>query len=201
VDAVVTDPPYGVGLGTKPNNQRSIREDRQYTGYEDTEENLAALVAAIMPELFRVAKRVALTPGVRNMWLYPRPKHTGSLFYPSATGCNSWGFSCWQPILFYGKDPYGGKGSRPDSKQSTERAERNGHPCPKPIGQWTWLLERATLPGETVLDPFMGSGTTGVACVNTGRNFIGIEIDAGYYAIAERRIAEAQAKQSELLIA
>jgi len=45
---------------------------------------------------------------------------------------------------------------------------------------------------NTVLDPFMGSGTTGVACVQTGRNFIGIEIDPTYYAIAERRIAEAQ---------
>jgi DNA modification methylase len=46
--------------------------------------------------------------------------------------------------------------------------------------------------GSTVLDPFMGSGTTGVACVQTGRNFIGIEIDPDYFAIAERRIAEAQ---------
>jgi len=45
---------------------------------------------------------------------------------------------------------------------------------------------------DTILDPFMGSGTTGVACVKTGRNFIGIEIDPDYYAIAEKRIAEAQ---------
>jgi len=45
----------------------------------------------------------------------------------------------------------------------------------------------------TILDPFMGSGTTGVACVQTGRNFIGIEIDPDYYAIAERRIRDAQA--------
>ena len=43
-----------------------------------------------------------------------------------------------------------------------------------------------------ILDPFMGSGTTGVACVQTGRNFIGIEIDPGYFEIAQRRIAEAQ---------
>ena len=45
---------------------------------------------------------------------------------------------------------------------------------------------------DTILDPFMGSGTTGVACVQTGRNFIGIEIDQTYFAIAEKRIAEAQ---------
>jgi len=55
-----------------------------------------------------------------------------------------------------------------------------------------WCIERATEPGQIILDPFMGSGTTGVACVQTGRNFIGIEIDADYFAIAERRIAEAQ---------
>lgn len=55
-----------------------------------------------------------------------------------------------------------------------------------------WCLELATNPGDTVLDPFMGSGTTGVACVQTGRNFIGCEIDPTYFAIAEKRIAAAQ---------
>ena len=55
-----------------------------------------------------------------------------------------------------------------------------------------WLVENASNEGDTILDPFMGSGTTGVACVKTGRNFIGIEIDPDYYAIAEKRIAEAQ---------
>ena len=56
-----------------------------------------------------------------------------------------------------------------------------------------WCLDKAKIPkGGTVLDPFMGSGTTGVACVQTGRNFIGIEIDPNYYAIAEKRIKEAQ---------
>jgi DNA modification methylase len=54
-------------------------------------------------------------------------------------------------------------------------------------------LEKAKLlQGATILDPFMGSGTTGVACVKTGRNFIGVEIDPTYYAIAERRIHDAQ---------
>jgi DNA modification methylase len=55
-----------------------------------------------------------------------------------------------------------------------------------------WLTRWWSEPGETVLDPFMGSGTTGVACVKTGRNFIGIEIDPTYFAIAEKRIADAQ---------
>jgi site-specific DNA-methyltransferase (adenine-specific) len=55
-----------------------------------------------------------------------------------------------------------------------------------------WLIEQYTKPGDTILDCYMGSGTTGVACVQTGRRFIGIEIDPGYFAIAQRRIAEAQ---------
>ena len=50
----------------------------------------------------------------------------------------------------------------------------------------------STKPGDTILDPFMGSGTTGVACMQTGRKFIGIEIDPTYFAIAEKRIKEAQ---------
>ncbi len=66
------------------------------------------------------------------------------------------------------------------------------HPTTKPL----WLMQRlvtvSTNPGMTVLDCFMGSGTTGVACVQTGRNFIGIEIDPDYFAIAEKRIKEAQ---------
>jgi DNA modification methylase len=66
------------------------------------------------------------------------------------------------------------------------------HPAQKPIELMRRLVTRACPSGATVLDPFMGSGTTGVACVQTGRNFIGIEIDPGYFAIAQKRIAEAQ---------
>ena len=70
--------------------------------------------------------------------------------------------------------------------------DNTAHPTTKPL----WLMQRlvtvSTNPDMTVLDCFMGSGTTGMACVQTGRNFIGIEIDPNYFAIAERRIAEAQ---------
>ena len=65
------------------------------------------------------------------------------------------------------------------------------HPSQKPIKLIRKLIEKYTNEGDTILDPFMGSGTTGVACVQTGRNFIGIEIDPTYFAIAERRIKEA----------
>ncbi len=72
------------------------------------------------------------------------------------------------------------------------RPERSRHPNQKPLALLRWLLDK--LPAEgTVLDPFMGSGTTGVACVQTGRRFIGIEISPEYHAIAEKRIADARA--------
>jgi len=66
-----------------------------------------------------------------------------------------------------------------------------GHPSQKPINLIKELVLKFSKEGDTVLDPFMGSGTTGVACVNTGRDFIGIELDADYFKIAEKRIHEA----------
>ena len=67
------------------------------------------------------------------------------------------------------------------------------HPTQKPVALMEYLIRTYTHSGELVLDCTMGSGTTGVACANTGRSFIGIERDPGYFATAERRIAEAQA--------
>jgi DNA modification methylase len=66
------------------------------------------------------------------------------------------------------------------------------HPTQKPVALMEYLIRTYTNEGDTVLDNTMGSGTTGVACANTGRKFIGIERDPTYFAIAERRIAEAQ---------
>ena len=66
------------------------------------------------------------------------------------------------------------------------------HPTQKPVALMEYLIRTYTNEGETVLDNCMGSGTTGVACVNTGRNFIGIEQDDKYFAIAKQRIEESQ---------
>ena len=66
------------------------------------------------------------------------------------------------------------------------------HPTMKPVGLMERLIKASTHSGDTVLDFTMGSGTTGVACANTERKFIGIEKDAGYFAIAQRRIEQAQ---------
>jgi DNA modification methylase len=183
VDAVITDPPYG-------NNTK-------YSSYLDTRENLKLLVNEFIPQANRIAKSMFITSGVANMWLYPEPTWTLAWVNPAGVGSSKWGFTCWQPILAYGKDPFlqDRKGRRPDTlfQKKTEK-DNNEHPCAKPDNVMRWIIERVTRKGDTILDPFMGSGTTGVACVQTGRNFIGIEIDPTYFAIAEKRIKEAQAQ-------
>lgn len=70
--------------------------------------------------------------------------------------------------------------------------KKGHHPTQKPVALLEYLIKTYTLEGETVLDNTMGSGSTGVACVNTGRKFIGIEQDDKYFEIAQKRIAEAQ---------
>ena len=70
--------------------------------------------------------------------------------------------------------------------------ETGSHPTQKPVALLEYLIKTYTNEGETVLDFTMGSGSTGVACINTNRNFIGIELDKGYFDIAEKRIKEAQ---------
>jgi DNA modification methylase len=66
------------------------------------------------------------------------------------------------------------------------------HPNEKPVSLMAKLVELCTNPGDIVFDPFMGSGTTGVACVQLERSFIGCEISPEYFAIAEKRIKQAQ---------
>jgi adenine specific DNA methylase Mod len=70
--------------------------------------------------------------------------------------------------------------------------KNNVHPTQKPVALYEYLIRTYTNEGDTVLDFTMGSGTTGVACVNTGRHFIGVEKEPAYFAIAQRRIEAAQ---------
>lgn len=72
-----------------------------------------------------------------------------------------------------------------------ERTQPVDHPSPRALSHMRWLVNWWSSPGEMILDPFAGSGTIGMAAVELGRRFIGIEIDRGYVAMAERRIDEA----------
>ncbi len=205
VDAVITDPPYGVGFTGKTAVQRGGGTKKNGGGYiskfEDNEEYIIKIVIKAVKFCIENSRRCALTPGIRNMFYYPHPDDIGAFYSAAGTGVGKWGFTCSQPILYYGKCPFleNRKGSRANSCGQTypNDANETGHPCAKPIRQMMWLVNRASWITDIVLDPFMGSGTTGVACVNLGRKFIGIEIEPKYFEIACERIENAQ-KQGRL---
>jgi DNA modification methylase len=178
VDAVITDPPYGIGL--------------EYGEYQDSVENIAEMGPKVVEIARGLARVVSVTTGNLNQYLYPKPTWTLCWFNRAGAGSGPWGFSCWQPIMCYGPDPYlaAGKGRRPDFIEWSEAAEKNGHPCPKPYQFMFRWITRVSLSGD-ICDPFMGSGTTGVACANLGRKFIGIEIEPKYFDIACERITNA----------
>ena len=77
---------------------------------------------------------------------------------------------------------------------SPSSSEKKQHPTQKPLALMRWCVARLPIDSNVILDPFMGSGTTGVACVKLGRKFIGIEIDEGYFDIACERIRKAYAQ-------
>jgi DNA modification methylase len=82
--------------------------------------------------------------------------------------------------------------------KSTEHNNGKQHPTQKPIDLMERIILTSSKAGGVILDPFMGSGSTGVACANTGRNFIGIELDKRYFDIAQERIENARVIKNEL---
>jgi site-specific DNA-methyltransferase (adenine-specific) len=177
-DLCLTDPPYGVGV--------------EYASFEDTPENVRRLVGEVIPLMINKCKRVLLTCATRQQHFYPVPTWILCWHCPSGAGMNPWGFTCWQPILAYGPDPYLEKnlGSRPDVITFVG-SDSSDHPCPKPIGIWKKILERGSVSGDDlIIDPFMGSGTTLRAALDSGRRAIGIEIEEKYCEIAAKRLSQ-----------
>ena len=196
-DAVVTDPPYGIGF--------------PYNSHDDSPENLQRLVDGLMPIARSIAGRVVITPGNKNVFRYPPADWIGAWTWDTTTARGFWGWSQWQPILLYGEDVWPGTNSKGGALKSDRihfsggeakisHAEGMGHTCPKPIAFLEKLLGRFSMAGETILDPFMGSGTTLVACQKLGRHGTGIELDPDYFAIACKRVDEAL-RQPDLFIA
>ena len=184
VDAVITDPPYGVNLGKIKSN---LGRNEGYTQFADTKEYVERVAVPAIAKCIELFERVVLTPGTRCAFSYPQPDEIGCIYVPAGAGIGRWGFITSHPILFYGPDPY--KRTKHTAFASyTPTADKNGHPCPKPDSWMNWLIGRASIENETILDPFMGSGTTGVACMNLGRKFIGIEISREYCDIAVKRM-------------
>ena len=198
-DVLITDPPYGIGLTVKTSD---YRQSRAFDGgeslrasklYEDSPDAVRALIGEIVPRLLDLTDRALIFPGPRMLYAYPEPAAIGSVFTPNGAGRSSWGFQTTHPILYYGKDPYlaDGKGSRPNGFRTEQpNPESFDHPCPKPLKWMTWAVERASRPGETVLDPFAGTGTTLFAAKSLGRRAIGIEIEERYCEIAATRCSQ-----------
>lgn len=193
-EALITDPPFGVGLKGKTrraSGSGSVFRRGQYS-HPDTPEYLEAKVLPVIRYALARSRRAAITPGTRALWMYPPAKSVGGFYSSSNPGRCSWGFQCLSVILFYGSDPFLEKclGSRPNSVnlQYCNDSNSYAHPCAKPIRWMEWLVNRCSLEGETVLDPFMGVGTTLVAARNLNRKAIGIEIEEKYCEIAARRL-------------
>ena len=102
--------------------------------------------------------------------------------------------SRYESIIFVSNPDFRFNGKRPTDiiRQTRVAASKLLHPNEKPVSLLTELIDKCAKADGTVLDCFMGSGSTGVACINTGRKFIGIELDEHYFNVAEQRIKAVQ---------
>jgi len=189
VDAVVTDPPYGIRYSSGHATAALWGTARVIAQDETTAARDAAAAWA--------APRPCLMFG---SWRAPRPAATRQVLIWDKGGALGMGALDipWKPdheeIYVMGR---GFIGSRDCGSvlycPPVQSMAKNGrvHPTEKPVALMQQLIKK--MPG-TILDPFMGSGTTGVACVREGRSFIGIELDPGYFDIACERIRKEMAQ-------
>jgi len=193
VDAVVSDPPYGISWDTdyrrfKGGRKNAKRAEHKAIKNDDVIFNPAPFLS-FQRVVFWGYPFFAQQVPVGTTLIWDKRFENGSAFLADAE--IAWCKSQYPKLGHH----MGGYGSYIFSQtwQGLVRSEPIEHPTQKPVKLMAWCLDKARVPtGATVLDPYMGSGTTGVACVQTGRRFIGIEIDPTYFAIAERRIREAQ---------
>ena len=190
VDACVTDPPYGIGEAAGKAKSRGKLAAAIDYGNDDWDNE------PIAPETMAKVRTAARWQIIFGGNYYDCPPASCWLVWDKENGDNDFA-DCelaWtnlpkavRRIKFMWNGMLRANGE-----------QRGDHPTQKPIGVMKWCIGH--LPhGETILDPFMGSGTTGVAAVQMGRDFIGIEREAKYFDIACRRIEQAQ-RQGDLFI-
>lgn len=187
VDSLVSDPPFGMAF----QSNRRIESHSKINGDDNTEllewatqfpVQHSRYVFCRWDNLANVEKPRSAITWVKNNW------SMGDLQHEHAHQT--------EMILFYPGSDHWFPAGRPQDVVAAPRTGNEFHPAEKPVS-----LMRAVVSwtSGTILDPFMGSGTTGVACAKLGRKFIGIEIDEGYFDIACRRIEDAY-KQPDLFI-
>jgi len=190
-DVMLTDPPYGIQGGRGVGNRARGKAKYEPDGWGDTPEYIEQVCVPVIRQAVERIARVVLTPGIRHLHLYPPADDMGCFWTPAAVGTGSWGLTTFHPILYYGRDPRAGIGALPSGRQVTERPGVDGHPCPKPLKAWTWLLAKASVAtSDIVVDPFMGSGTTLRAAKDLGHKAVGIEIEERYCEIAANRMSQ-----------
>ena len=156
----------------------------------DTPENYYDVLVPIISMVQEYVGRMMVFGVPPNIWKLPPPDAIGGVYVPGAVGRNKWGWSNFIHCLLYGTAPGLEKGAKPTGIFSTEVAEKSQHPTPKPIGWMTWAVNLGSRESDTILDPFMGSGTTLRAAKDLGRRAIGIEIEEKYCEIAARRLQQ-----------
>ena len=193
VDVVVTDPPYGINESSVKNSSRSkmvsvknssrskMVSVKNYGDYFWDNKVSKDHIESIL----RVAKQQIIFGG--NYYANWLPPSSSWIVFDKL---NSGDFADCELIWTSHKRAVR-KFAYMWNGCFKQHPEDRYHPTQKPITLMRWIIDNYTLPGDTILDPFMGSGTTGVACVQLGRNFIGCELVPGYFKIAEKRIYEA----------
>lgn len=183
VDAVITDPPYGMDYQSnyRKEKHKKIANDRSADianfALEWAFENCNHSVYAFgrWDNLYDYPKPKSLITWVKNNW------SMGDLLHEHARQT--------EVCFFYAMEGHYFPKQRPTDVIEFARTNNEYHPTEKPVGLMARFVE---FTGGTILDPFMGSGTTGVAAVQMGRKFIGIEREPSYFDIACKRIEDAQ---------
>lgn len=206
VDHVITDPPYGERTHSRTWTAKTIGRPTVYEGidFASITRDVALAVAA---QACRVAKRWSMFfTDMENIGLWVEATEEAGLDYvrtliwvkpdatPQFTGDRpASGAEAVVVAHQPGRKKWNGGGKR-NIYTHIRQPGGNPHPTTKPVTLMSELLADFTDPGDTVLDPFAGSGTTGVACNMLGRHFIGWEMNAEYHAIATRRLSGDEAK-------
>lgn len=203
VDIVITDPPYGMnyqsGWRTQNKYEKIINDnnldfiDTYFSEcYRLMKDNTAIYCFCSWHNIDVFKQAFEKYFKLKNILVWVKNNH--------GSGDLQAGYAPQYELILYGN-----KGRRTFEKRRTsdvlyfKRTGNNFHPTEKPTDLLQFLISNSSKKGDTVFDGFMGSGSTGVACVNTNRNFIGIELDPNYYQIATERIAQAEKSKKELL--
>lgn len=190
VDAVVTDPPYGIALSD--HDPVFSRRKLSATIAGDACQSVGAAVLGWAQEeglpTVAFASPYKPWPGRwRNLLVWDKGPAVGRGGDPAKCWKRT-----WELIQVTRNNKLRRGRGEAVIREHVSPAHYTMHPAAKPVRLMVTLIEQLTRPGDTVLDPFMGSGTTGVACVQSGRRFVGVEIDPAYFAVAERRVVEAR---------